>query len=193
MAGKKYEFKPDRTGSGNLGKLYLTKKQRLSLVKWLLYSLVCLVALVLQDVTMSRMRLFGATTDLVAVVMLMICVLEGGEKGGIFTLICSFIYLFSGSAPGTYTMVLLTFLGVFAAIFRQAYLRKGYVATLVCTGTALMVYELATFCVGLLTGVTIPSRFLSFLLTGLYSSVLMPLLYPVLLSIGKIGGETWKE
>lgn len=193
MARKKYEFKPDRTGSGNLGKLYVTRKQRLSILKWTLYSLVCLVMLILQDVIMSRFRLWGATTDLVSATILMICVLEGAETGGVFTLIASMIFLFSGSAPGAHSVVLLTFLGIIAAIFRQAYLRKGFMAAWVCTGLALMVYELVIFGVGLVLGYTYPARAVSFCLMGAYSVVLMPALYPILLSSGKIGGETWKE
>jgi hypothetical protein len=37
------------------------------------------------------------------------------------------------------------------------------------------------------------SRIGSFLMTWLLSLAAIPLLYPVLASIGKIGGETWKE
>ena len=40
---KKNEFKPDKPQSGVLSKLYLTRKQRQSILKWLLYSLVLLV------------------------------------------------------------------------------------------------------------------------------------------------------
>ena len=50
MAREKYEFKPDNVGTGLLSKLYLTKKQRQALLKWLLYALVLLV---LQDVQLS--------------------------------------------------------------------------------------------------------------------------------------------
>jgi hypothetical protein len=43
MFGRKRDFKPDRTHSGTLHKLYITKKQRLSLLKWFLFGLVLLV------------------------------------------------------------------------------------------------------------------------------------------------------
>ena len=43
MAKKKYEFKPDKNAIGFFHKLYLTKKQRLSILKWSLYALVLLV------------------------------------------------------------------------------------------------------------------------------------------------------
>ena len=43
MARKKYEFQPDKQGAGFFSKLYLTRKQRLSLLRWCLYALVLLV------------------------------------------------------------------------------------------------------------------------------------------------------
>ena len=190
---KKYEFKPDRTGTSDLGKLYITKKQRLKVLKWTLFALCCLVLLILQDVLMSRLSFFGATTDLVACAILMICLLSGAESGGVFAVAASFIWVFSGSAPGIYSAVLLTALGIFLSIFRQMYLRKGYGATVFCTGIALLGYEMAVFVIGLLLGATRLDRAGIFLLTALYSGLAMPLLYPILSAISKIGGETWKE
>ena len=190
---KKYEFRPDRTGTSDLGKLYITKKQRLKVLKWTLFALCCLVLLILQDVLMSRLSFFGATTDLVACAILMICLLSGAESGGVFAVAASFIWVFSGSAPGIYSAVLLTALGIFLSIFRQMYLRKGYGATVFCTGIALLGYEMAIFVIGLLLGATRLDRAGFFLLTALYSGLAMPLLYPILSAISKIGGETWKE
>ena len=190
---KKYEFRPDRTGTSDLGKLYITKKQRLKVLKWTLFALCCLVLLILQDVLMSRLSFFGATTDLVACGILMICLLSGAESGGVFAVAASFIWVFSGSAPGIYSAVLLTALGIFLSIFRQMYLRKGYGATVFCTGIALLGYEMAVFVIGLLLGATRLDRAGNFLLTALYSGLTMPLLYPILSAISKIGGETWKE
>ncbi|MBQ9168950.1 MAG: hypothetical protein IJX67_11170 [Oscillospiraceae bacterium] len=193
MAKKKYEFKPDPAGSGTLSKLYLTHKQQRSLLKWLLYSLVCLVILVIQDVVLSGLDVFGATTDLVSGTILLICLLQGPENGGVFALICSMFYLFSGSAPGAYSIVFLTVYGILAAIFRQAFLRKSFGSMILCAAGALLLYELSVFAMGLFLGYTIGSRIGSFLITWLLTLIVMPVLYPILSSIGKIGGETWKE
>lgn len=190
---KKVEFKPDSTGAGLLRRLYLTQRQRKHALKWLLFSLVCLVVLVLQDVTFSRFEIFGATTDLLPCALLLICVLEGAQSGGVFVLVSSVFYLFSGSAPGTYVILLLTLLGVVASIFRQAYLRKGFNSTLLCTGMAVVLYELCIFAMGLLTGKTILTRLPVFAVTAVLSVAVLPVLYPVVQAIGKIGGETWKE
>ena len=48
MLGKKHEFKPDRMESGPLHKLYITRKQRLKLLKWLMHALVLLVVCLIQ-------------------------------------------------------------------------------------------------------------------------------------------------
>ena len=128
---KKYEFKPDRTGTSDLGKLYITKKQRKIVLRWSLFALCCLV--------------------------------------------------------------LLTAFGIFLSVFRQMYLRKGWGSTLFCTGLALLGYEMAVFIIGLLLGLTRPDRLGSFLMTVLLTGLTMPLMYPVLSAVSKIGGETWKE
>ena len=65
MARRKYEFKPDKEGSGILSKLYITRRQRLTLLRWTLYALVILVLSLVQDVILSRIGIRGATTDLV--------------------------------------------------------------------------------------------------------------------------------
>lgn len=193
MAKKNYEFRPDRTGSGILSRLYLTRLQRLSAMKWLLYSLVVLILSVLQDVLLCRMDIWGATTDLVPCAVLMVCVLEGAEHGSLFCLITALIYLFSGSSPGYHVLVLLPVLGVGASIFRQSLLRKSFSATILCAGAALFLYELAIFAMALFLNLTHAGRFSVALITGGLTLAVMPILYPILVSIGKIGGETWKE
>lgn len=193
MARRKYEFRPDRTDSGILNKLYLTKKQRLSILKWLLYSLILVLLSVLQDVILSRVHLFGATTDLVPCAVILICILEGSENSCIFALAAACTYLFSGTAPGHYCIPFLTFLALGAAIFRQSFLRKGFSATMLCLTAATILYEMLVFATGVLLGNTTLSRYGIFLLTGLLSLIAAPILYPIALSIGKIGGETWKD
>lgn len=194
MARKnRYEFRPDRVNNDTLGKLLLTRRQFLLLLRWLLLGTITLAGLIVQDVVMSRFRLFGATTDLVPVIIFAVCILQGGENGCWFALIASLIYQFSGSAPGPYCIVLITFLAVIAAIFRQAYLQKGFFALLLCAGMAIALYELGIFLIGLFLSQTLTQRFSAFMTTAGLSLLCLPVLYPVLLSVGKIGGETWKE
>lgn len=193
MARKKHEFRPDTVRQDILGKVLLTKTQSLRLLRWLLFSAVCLGGLLLQDVVMSRFSIFGTTTDLVPCCILAVCILQGAESGCVFALVSSMIYCFSGSAPGIYTIPLITGIAVVTAIFRQAYLRKGFFTLLLCVAMALFAYETITFFIGLFLGQTLWVRYGAFVISTVLTLLPVPVLYPVLLYIGKIGGETWKE
>ena len=190
---RSYQFKPDRTGTGFLKKLYLTKKQRLTLAKWSFYALTCLLALVVQDVIMSQVRIFGATTDLAVCAILLITVLEGSEKGSLFALIASTLYVFAGTAPGSYAIAFITIYGVLAALFREGVWRRGLSSTVLCAGVAMLLYEISVFSTGIFLGLTLWRRFFIFVLTGAISSLVMLPLYPIVFKIGSIGGEPWKE
>lgn len=192
MARKK-EFRPDAQRQDLLGKLLMTRKQRQSALRWALYALVCLMALLVQDVIMSRVTVFGTTTELVPCFILTVCILQGAESGCVFALISALIYCFSGSAPGIWCIPVLTVLATVAAIFRQAYLRKGLSTLLLCLTAAMVLYELGNFGIGLFLNYTRADRLGAFFLTALLSVIAVPACYPVLMSIGKIGGETWKE
>jgi len=193
MAKHKYEFRPDKPQASLLNKLYLTEKQRMTLLRWFLFSMLLLVISVLQDVIMCRFSLFGATTDLVPCTIILMCVLLGSDSGSLFALFASLAYQFSGSSPGYYVIVLITFLSVGAAMFRQSYLRKSFSADMLCAGVAVILYEVLPFGVGLLFVHTRITRWGVFLITGGLSLITLPILYPIVMSIAKIGGETWKE
>ncbi len=188
-----YEFKPDAEGKSLLQRLHLTRLQRLTVLRWLLYALVCLVLLVVQDVIMSRVHFWGAATDLVPMAILLIAVIEDSDNGGLFALLASTFYELSGSAPGPYVIAFLTIFAIIAAIFRQLYWRRSFTSNVLCAGVALMAYEIAVFGIGLFLGLTYFSRIGVFLLTGLISWALMLALYPLIRVIGKIGGELWRE
>ena len=188
---KKYEFKPDKPRSGFLAKLVLTQKQRRTLLKWVLYALMLVALSVIQDVLLSRVRILGATCELVPCGIFMICILEGVERGSVFALVSSLLYLFSGTAAGNYSVVFITVIGVLVTALRQAYLQKGFFAAVLCTALAMVCYELMTFAIGLFLGLTLWSRVGIFLLTAVWTVAVSPVLYPIILSIG--GGDTWKE
>lgn len=190
---KKYEFKPDKPHSGLLDKLYITPQQRKVLLKWTFYTLLLMVLSVLQDVIFCRMDILGATTELVPCCIFLICILEGVETGCVFTLIASTIYYFSGTAAGAYSIPLMVILGVLLSVFRQSYLQKGFGAAVLCIAIAMLAYELSIFIAGLFLGLTYFSRIGVFALTAALSLISVPVLYPLCKSIGKIGGETWKE
>ncbi len=190
---KKHEFRPDSTGTGVLEKLWLTPLQQLRVLRWVLFGVICLVGLLLQDVLLYRFRLGGGCTDLVPCLILMIAVLQGAESGSSFALVMSVLYFFSGSAPGVHVIPLLTAVVVFAVIFRQSCLQQGFWAILLCAVAGMLLYEMGLYAVGLFLKQTVAARVGGVLMTVVLSAVTVPVAYPLLLAVGKIGGQTWKE
>lgn len=187
------EFKPDANPSTFAKTARLTRQQKLTLSKWLLYTALCVFLLVVQDVLMSKLRLFGATTNLAVCAILLVAMLEGVETGSLFLLIASTIYYFTGSAPGPYCIALLTILGVGAMLLRQMFLHRSKGTIVVCTGITILLYEIGLFIIGLVSGLTLFVRLPSFLFAGLYSALALIPLYNPFEKISLIGGTQWKE
>ena len=190
---KKYEFQPDKPYSTWLNKLQLTQAQRLAILKWCLYALVLVIASVVQDVVLCRLRIYGGSTELVPCGIFLICLLEGSQRGCIFSLVAAWLYLASGSSPGPHVLVLITVLSVLICALRQAYLQPGFLAALLCTAIAMVLYELLVFAYCLLVGYVTADRLISFMVPALLSLAAVPIIYPTLKAIGAIGGKTWKE
>ena len=187
------DFRPDSQESSILKMLHLTQAQRDLYLKWGLYIAILVIACMIQDVIMSQVSIFGATTDLVVCAILLITVIEGTEVGSLFVLIASCLYYFSGSSPGPVSVGLMTFLGIGACLFRQMYWHRNRGSIVLCAGLALLLYELGNFVVGIATELTHWNRLGVFVTTGLLSIAVMLPLYSLINRIGQIGGNTWKE
>ena len=187
------DFKPDVQTATWAKTARLTHLQQLRLARWLLYILTVVLSLVFQDVIMSQVSIFGATTDLPACAILLITVMEGTEIGSVFVLIASTLYYFSGHAPTAWCIGLLTFLGIGATLFRQLFWHRSKGSIILCSAIALTAYEIGLFVVGLTTVLTRWSRLPVFLLTAVLSCLVLIPLYSLIYKIGLIGGNTWKE
>lgn len=190
---RKHEFKPDRTGTGALKKLYLTRLQRLRLLKWTMMGLALLVLSLLQDAVLSQVSIYGATFDLVACGILLGCMLFQPDTAAVFGLVSSVLYYFSGTSPGVYTIALLTVFGVLLCIFRRSFLRRCFSTVFFSVSVGLVAYRLAIFVILLFLSSTTADRLPVFLLCAGLSIAAIPPLYPVLTAISNIGGESWKE
>ena len=131
------DFKPDVNPSTFSKTVRLSRQQKQEILKWFLYAMTFLAALVVQDVVMSQLRLFGATTDLPVCVLLLIAMLEGTRVGSLFLLVSSTVYYFTGSSPGPYSVGILTILGTITVMLRQMYLHRSKGSMVACTGIAL--------------------------------------------------------
>lgn len=188
-----YEFKPDPKGTNYLKRLYMTRQQRMTILKWATFAMAGIFLLVVQDVIMSQMHISGATTDLPIAFILLVGIYEGLDNGSVFTLAASLFYWFSGSAPTPYAVAVLCVLTVFVGMFRQMYWHRSFGSIALCVSISIMLYEMILFVIGLFMGLTILPRAGVFALTGGFTCITMLPMYPLVRAISKIGGESWKE
>ncbi len=191
MFRRKNEFKPDRTGTSLLSRLYPTQRQRQGFLRWALYGGVLLGLSLLQDVLLCRLSLFGATTDLIPCAIILLGLMLPTETSAVFLLVSSLIYYFSGMSIGPLTLVFLSVPTVTANVFRLGYLKNNFLSFWICGAAAMLVYELLAFFSGWYARYTTFARLPVALWTALLSILVMPLLYPLFRAIGKIGGDTW--
>ena len=190
---KTADFKPDNLDRG-IGKfLHLTQAQKDRYAKWGLYTAVLAGLLMIQDVIMSQIHIYGATTDLAVCAILLITVMEGSEVGSVFVFIASTLYYLAGTTPGAHVIAILTFYGIGACVFRQMFWHRNRASIVLCAGLAMMAYEMTIFGVGIFQGLTRWDRVFSFALCGVYSWAVMIPLYTLIQKIGLIGENTWKE
>ena len=190
---RRNEFKPDRQRSDDLGKLLLTKKQSRSLLRWVLFGVVCMVGLLVQDVALYRLSYRDVCAEIMPCLIMMVAIMQGAESGCVFALVMSCVYYLSGSSPGAVVIPMITLPATLVAIFRQGSLRQGFVSILLCAAVGMVIYELSLFGFGLFLERTITQRMDDMVLAALLSLFVVPVAYPLFLAIGKIGGETWKE
>ena len=188
-----YELKPDTKGTNYLKRLYMTRQQRLTILKWATFSMTGIFLLVVQDVIMSEVRFSGATTDLPVAFILLVGLYEGLENGSVFTLAASLFYWFSGSAPTPICVAMLCILVIQVGLFRQLYWHRSFASLTLCVSVAIMLYEMILFVIGLISGLTILPRISVFALTGAMTCITMLPMYPLVRLISKIGGESWKD
>ena len=190
---KVYEFKPDRQETGLLKQLYLTRLQRMHLLKWACHAALCILLLTIQDVIMSQFRFSGATTDLAVCAIFLIGLYEGTENGSFFAFLASIVYLFSGSSPGAQCIALISCTTVALNLLRQTLWHRSGGSILLCTCAGIVIYEMLNFAFGLFVGNTIWERAPVFMLVAVMTCIVAFPLYPLVKLISKIGGDTWKE
>jgi hypothetical protein len=189
----KPDFKPDSEKTDVLKLLHLTKAQRDTYLKWGLYIALIVILCMIQDVIMSQVSIFGATTDLAVCAIFLIGLYEGTENGSLFALLASIVYLFSGSSPGAQCVAMIACPVVGLNLMRQSYWRRSGGSILLCTCAGIVIYEMLNFLFGIFVGNTIWARAGVFLLVAILTCICAFPLYPLVKLISKIGGDTWKE
>lgn len=171
-----------------LDKLYITPKQWLHILRWTLYALLFLLAMMLQTVVFGNHTLLGVQPNFVPVVITCVCLREGPERGGLFALLTSLFWCLSGADEGSVSIAVLTIVPVIGSVLCSAVLENRFLPTLVVTLVTLFTEQTVIFLLKFFNGTAAGSRFLTVLIPCvLVSALAQPAVYLLVKCIEKIG------
>ena len=171
-----------------LDKFYITPKQWLHILRWSLYALLLLVAMMVQTVVFGNRLLFGAKPLLVPVVICCVCLREGAERGGVFALLATLFWCFSGAEYGPVSIVMQTAVPVLGTVGSRAVLSSRYVPCLFITFLALFLEQSIVFGLKVFTGNAQGAMFFTVLLPCVFISLLFqPIVYFLVKQTERIG------
>ena len=169
--------------------VHLTKTQWKSILKWSLYALVYLLVLVLQGVVLGKLPVFGAKLSPLPLYLVIVCIREGPERGGLFVLLGTLLWYLSGADYGNLSLAILPIGSILAAILCRAVLTVRLMSTWVCCLLISLIHESLIFAFKLILppGIS-PDYYLRVLVPGvLLSLVTVPLMYFAAKAISRIG------
>lgn len=173
-----------------LDKLYITPRQWLHILRWALYALLLLTAMMLQTVVLGNRTLLGTHPDFVPVVITCVCLREGAERGGLFALLASLFWYLSGADQGSLSIAVLTIVPVAGTLLCSQILSERYFTSLALSFLTLLVQQCLIFAVKSLFGAMDGKLFLTTLLPCVFVSVLsQPIVYFLTRCINRIGDK----
>lgn len=113
-----------------LDKLYITPRQWLHILRWTLYCLLLLLAMMLQTVVLGNRTIFGIHPVFVPIVITCVCLREGPERGGTFALLASVFWHLSGADMGSVSILVLTVIPVLGSLLCQRILANRFLPCL---------------------------------------------------------------
>ena len=128
-----------------LDKLYITPRQWLHILRWTLYFLLFLLAMMIQTVVLGNRPIFGGNPDFISVVIVCVCLREEPEQGGLFALLTSLFWCLSGADGGSISIAVLTILPVLGSILCRSVLNNRFLPNLLITAVTLLALHSAVF------------------------------------------------
>lgn len=157
-----------------------------NIIKWALYALLFLVVMLLQTSVFGRQRFFGVKLNLIPVVLVCVSIFAGHEAGGLYCLICAFIWYLSGAEDGSVAILTMTICGIASGFVCVKFSRRFLPALLLCTG-ALLLHEGVVFLMRYYLGAADGHLILWVLKTTALSLPAWPVCYLLAKAIGKVG------
>lgn len=134
-----------KEGAAVLDKLYITPRQWLHVLRWTLYFLLFLLAMMIQTVVLGNRTVLGANPDFISVVIVCVCLREGPEQGGLFALLTSLFWCLSGADGGSISIAILTILPVLGSILCRSVLNNRFLPCLMVSAVTLLALHSAIF------------------------------------------------
>lgn len=171
--------------------VHLTKNQWKSILKWSVYCGVYLLVLLLQDVVLAKLPIFGAKLSPLPLYLVVVCIREGPERGGLFALLGSLFWYLSGVDYGNLSVAVLPIGAILSAVLCRAVLTVRLLPTCICCFAVSLLNESLIFAFKLILPPGIGSEYyLRVLLPGVVLSLaLVPPLYFAVKAIGRIGAQ----
>ena len=157
--------------------------QQKTVLRWVLYSLLGLIAVLLQTTVFSLARPFGLQLYLVPTLAACIAMREKTEHAALYALLLSLFWCLSGADCGS-----LTIASVLCAVACEAFLVRGLLSALLLSLFSLLLVEGGVFAARLYLGTLTAGLFLTVFLPAVGLSLLFyPLFYWLTGRIAKVG------
>lgn len=171
-----------------LDKLYITPKQWMHILRWTLYTLLFLFAMMLQTVVFGKHTFLGTHPSFVPIVITCVCLREGPERGGLFALLTSLLWCLSGADQGSVSIAVLTVLPVCGSLLCRRVLENRFLPCLIITFLTLFTEQTVIFLLKLFFDEMKGSLYLTELLPCVFVSLLVqPCIYLLVKRIERIG------
>ena len=168
---------------------HLTRRQWLGVLKWSLYGLLTLLALLLQTSVLAKRPILGTKLAPLPALIVCVCVREGPEKGGLYAILASLFWCFSGADFGNLSVAVIPIGAMLSAVLCRAVLTLRFVPTALCCLAVTLLNASVIFLFKLiLPPAAALENYWKVLLPGVgLSMVFVPIHYALVKLIGRIG------
>ena len=169
--------------------IHLTKRQWQGVLKWSLYGLLTLLTLLLQTSVLAKTPILGTKLAPLPALIVCVCVREGPEKGGLYAILASLFWCFSGADFGNLSVAVIPIGAMLSAVLCRAVLTLRFAPTaLCCLGVTLLNAAVIFLFKLILPPAVALENFWRVLLPGVgLSMVFVPVHYALVKLIGRIG------
>ena len=169
--------------------IHLTRLQRKGILKWSLYGLLTFLVMLFQTSVLARTPVLGTKLAPLPALIVCVCVREGPEKGGLYAILASLFWCFSGADFGNLSVAVIPIGAMLAAVLCRAVLTLRFVPTALCCLAVTLLNASVIFLFKLiLPPAAALENYWQVLLPGVgLSMIFVPIHYALVKLIGRIG------